>query len=329
MRKVEKEEEGSIIVTAPVLTPGKPDCDYQNGETPLTTEQVESIAKSFEQYGVIDEQHLYFDNERIVGEVLESYLLKSLQHYESTGGEELELPEGTWMMTSRVTCPHVIQKIKKGDYTGYSVTVLESEDADKIKVEKSRTLIKDFDKPVAFTVSIVTEPCVSDAKFCRIEGDKSMKEKIMNKFSQVLDLMGENMKKEPERELVSEKGEAPVEDEAKTDKPITQEDFDKFKEEVQGLILDLLKPEEESNISEGLPDKEEKAEKPEEEPKEPEKEEPKPEEKPEPKEEEEEEEEKPAKKSKQLKDKGETEPSIKSTPTIYEALGRDTLGRRI
>ena len=49
-----------VFVTAPVLVPGDRDCDFDNGELPLTAEKVRNIAYSFLEYGIIDKNHDYF-----------------------------------------------------------------------------------------------------------------------------------------------------------------------------------------------------------------------------------------------------------------------------
>ena len=50
-------DDGSILLTAPVLIPGARDCDYSKGEIPLTTEQVKVFKESYEQYGFVDHEH--------------------------------------------------------------------------------------------------------------------------------------------------------------------------------------------------------------------------------------------------------------------------------
>ena len=41
---IQKNNDGSINLTAPVLIPDAHDCDYHNGETPLTTQSQSDIS---------------------------------------------------------------------------------------------------------------------------------------------------------------------------------------------------------------------------------------------------------------------------------------------
>ena len=50
------------IVTAPVLIPDVPDCDYDNGETPLTTKQIQHLQASYKNYQIIDYDHQFCMN---------------------------------------------------------------------------------------------------------------------------------------------------------------------------------------------------------------------------------------------------------------------------
>ena len=40
---IQKQSDGTIQLTAPVLIPEAHDCDYDNGETPLTKSQVQAF----------------------------------------------------------------------------------------------------------------------------------------------------------------------------------------------------------------------------------------------------------------------------------------------
>ena len=55
--KIIQNSDGTVDLTAPVMIPGAKDCDYKNGEPPLTTEQIRQFAKSYEQYKFIDHEH--------------------------------------------------------------------------------------------------------------------------------------------------------------------------------------------------------------------------------------------------------------------------------
>ena len=46
MKFIKHLDDGTIYLTAPVLIPHARDCDYHNGETPLTEEQVKAFKNS-------------------------------------------------------------------------------------------------------------------------------------------------------------------------------------------------------------------------------------------------------------------------------------------
>ena len=50
-------KDNNLIVTAPVLVPGVPDCDFKNGEKPLTREKIKELEASFKDYSIIDRNH--------------------------------------------------------------------------------------------------------------------------------------------------------------------------------------------------------------------------------------------------------------------------------
>jgi hypothetical protein len=55
------------------------------------------------------------------GSVVESYVLEEEQKYESINGETHSYPAGTWMIKVRFEDDDVWQKVKSGEYTGYSI----------------------------------------------------------------------------------------------------------------------------------------------------------------------------------------------------------------
>ena len=72
---IEKNDNGTVTITAPVLVPGARDCDYTNGEPPLTREQIKEFAKSYEKYQFIDHEHGLTRNGNRIGEPVKSFLL--------------------------------------------------------------------------------------------------------------------------------------------------------------------------------------------------------------------------------------------------------------
>ena len=203
MTEITKNDDGSINITAPVMIPGAKDCDYKNGEPPLTTEQIQKFAKSYEQYQFVDHEHGLTRDGRRIGTPIHSFLLTEDTTLELLDGSLKSYPKGTWMLTSQLTDDKAIQTALDGGYTGYSVSVFTRERADQyleaLKSDKAAplpsacktinsggtSLIKDVPDPVVLSVSLVSRPCLHDSKLCKIDGDlmtdevKSMKTKIL------------------------------------------------------------------------------------------------------------------------------------------------------
>ena len=199
---IQKNEDGTIDLTAPVLIPGAKDCDYQHGEIPLTKEQVQEFAKSYEQYQFIDHEHGLTRNGQKIGVPVNSFLLTKDKSFQTIDGSKT-YPSGTWMMTSHLTDEVAIKNAMDGNYTGYSVSVFSKDRADAyleaLKHDKDAVmpvacktinsggtaLIKDINDPVVLSVSLVKSPCLHDSKFCELDGDimtdevQSFKSKIL------------------------------------------------------------------------------------------------------------------------------------------------------
>ena len=203
---INKLEDGSIELTAPVLIPGAKDCDYANGEEPLTTEQIQEFAKSYEQYQFIDHEHGLTRNGRKIGVPVNSFLLTHPTTLDTIDGSKT-YPSGTWMMTSMLTDEAAIKTALSGGYTGYSVSVFSQERADQyleaLKTDKDTplptacknissggtALIKDVPNPVVLSVSLVKSPCLHESKFCELNGD-IMTDEVKSMKSKILDAMG-------------------------------------------------------------------------------------------------------------------------------------------
>jgi len=175
-----------------------------------------------------------------------------------------EYPRGTWIISVEVAAFEAMKLYEQGVLTGLSITVKEKEHADTIinflndndipylpeevvDAEKGfykkpkRILMKDVINPVAFTVSLVKQPCVYGAKFCRnscliVNEEKlkenkilNLKEKIKSEINNIIDgldveeAMKEDIVEESEKEGIksteeSEKEEVDsVEEEAEKD----------------------------------------------------------------------------------------------------------------
>jgi hypothetical protein len=165
------------LITAPVLIPNYKDCDACRGEKELTTEEIKQISQEFmAKHQIVDKQHDYFETGQDVGNVVESWQLREPMTLKNVQGEEKEYPTGTWMATLHVTDNDTWDNVKKGVYTGFSLTALSKDIADKLATEKTiksmnkeRVLIKDLENPVGYTISIVESPCVYDATFCSVK----------------------------------------------------------------------------------------------------------------------------------------------------------------
>lgn len=202
---INKLEDGTVELTAPVMIPEAHDCDYENGETPLTKEQIQEFAKSYEKYQFIDHEHGLTRDGHKIGVPVNSFLLNHDTTMNTLDGSHT-YPSGTWMMTSHLTDEAAIQNALSGGYTGYSASVFTQSRADEyLAALKSNpllelpcsckdvssagnSLIKDVPDPVVLSVSLVRSPCLHDSKFCELDGD-IMTDEVSLK-SKILDAMG-------------------------------------------------------------------------------------------------------------------------------------------
>ena len=191
------------------MIPGAHDCDYKNGEPPLTTEQIRRFAQTYEQYKFIDHEHgLTRDGQRI-GEPTNSFLLTEDTTMNLIDGSMKSYPRGSWFVTSHITQPQAIETALGGGYTGYSASVFTRSRADEyleaLKSEPTtpmpcsckdvsssgNSLIKDVPDPVVLSVSLVRSPCLHDSKFCEVNGDiMENQEDVKSLKSKVLSAMG-------------------------------------------------------------------------------------------------------------------------------------------
>ena len=203
---IQKNDDGTINLTAPVMIPGAKDCDYSNGEPPLTKEQISQFAKSYERYQFIDHEHGLTRNGAKIGVPVDSFLLNNDTTFQTIDGSKT-YPSGTWMMTSQLTDEVAIKNAMDGKYTGYSVSVFNRERADaylealkhdhdtpmptacKTINSGGTALIKDITDPVVLSVSLVKSPCLHDSKFCELDGD-IMTDEVKSMKSKILDAMG-------------------------------------------------------------------------------------------------------------------------------------------
>ena len=201
MKFINTLDDGSILLTAPVLIPNARDCDYHNGETPLTESQVKAFKESYDKYGFVDHEHGLTKNGRKIGTPHNSIILDHDTTFTTIDGTTTSYPSGTWLLTTHITDDEAISEANKGYYTGYSPSILPRESADKylaaLKAGKEddcacknqissmgNSLIKDVPDPVVLSVSLTKQPCLHESKFCELsdnmEEELSLKSKILN-----------------------------------------------------------------------------------------------------------------------------------------------------
>lgn len=201
MKFIKHLDDGTIYLTAPVLIPHARDCDYHNGETPLTEEQVKAFKNSYDKYGFVDHEHGLTKDGRKIGEPSQSIILDHDTTFTTFDGTTTSYPSGTWLLTTHITDDEAISEAMKGYYTGYSPSILPRSSADKyLEALKSghgeecscknqissmgNSLIKDVPDPVVLSVSLTKQPCLHESKFCELsdnmEEELSLKSKILN-----------------------------------------------------------------------------------------------------------------------------------------------------
>ena len=200
---INKLDDGTINLTAPVLIPNAKDCDYHNGETPLTAPQIRAFKESYDKYGFVDHEHGLTRDGRKIGEPSTSILLDQDTTFTLYDGTTQTYPNGTWMLTTHITDEEAISEAMKGYYTGYSPSILPKASADKyLEALKSKgscscknissmgnSLIKDVPDPVVLSVSLTRQPCLHESKFCKLSDTMENQEEVSLK-SKILTAMG-------------------------------------------------------------------------------------------------------------------------------------------
>ena len=245
--------DGTIELTAPVLIPNAQDCDYHNGETPLTIEQVKAFKESYDKYGFVDHEHGLTRDGRKIGEPSESILLNQDTTFTLYDGTTKTYPMGTWLLTTHITDSEAITEAMKGYYTGYSPSILPRASADKyLEALKARgecscknvssmgnSLIKDVPDPVVLSVSLTRQPCLHESNFCEVN---DMENEEISLKSKILTAMGMT----EEAEVIALKSEV---SELKGQIEAMQKDFAEalksMQEEFTQTLTEALKPVEE------------------------------------------------------------------------------------
>ena len=208
MKTIKTLTDGTILLTAPVMIPNAKDCDFENGEEPLTEQQIREFAKSYEKYGFIDHEHGLTRDGNKIGVPVDSFLLTEDTTMTTMDGSLKSYPRGSWFVTSHITQPQAIELALGGGYTGYSASVFTKSRADEyleaLKSEPTtpmpcsckdvsssgNSLIRDVPDPVVLSVSLVKSPCLHDSKFCEVNKGEIMEEDVKSLKSKVLSAMG-------------------------------------------------------------------------------------------------------------------------------------------
>ena len=247
-------DDGTILLTAPVLIPGARDCDYAKGEIPLTEEQVRAFKESYDNYGFVDHEHGLTRDGRKIGEPHQSILLDHDTTFTLFDGTDKTYPTGTWLLTTHLTDDEAISEAMKGYYTGYSPSILPKASADKylaaLKAGKEcacknmvnssgNALIKDVPDGVVLSVSLTRQPCLHESKFCEIDN----MEEDMSLKSKILQAMGMS----EEAEVIALKSEV---SELKAEIEGLHEALKSMQEEFKQTLTEALTPVEEVEVAE-------------------------------------------------------------------------------
>ena len=254
---IQTNTDGTIHLTAPVLIPNAHDCDYHNGETPLTPEQIMAFKESYDKYGFVDHEHGLTRDGRKIGEPSNSIILDQDTTFTLMDGTPKTYPTGTWMLTTHITDETATVEAMKGYYTGYSPSILPRSSADKylaaLKTNSEcscknissmgNSLIKDVPDPVVLSVSLTRQPCLHESKFCEVN---NMEEEVSLK-SKILTAMGMT----EEAEVIALKGEiTDLKSEIESMKTNFSEALKSMQEEFKQTLTEALKPVEEEVVAE-------------------------------------------------------------------------------
>jgi len=179
------------IAYAAVLVPGEKDYDGEE----VTKERIEDACHEWmDAYQNLDLEHSLNN----VGRPIENYLTYSERVVKSLDGEELVLPEGTWIIGSKLD-EETFEAVEKGELVGYSIMgirraalkgkdmskALKSFKDDELKGALKKVLLKDLGPDwVPVSVAVTGSPAVPKSKWFAlkskeaVEENKSLGEKI-------------------------------------------------------------------------------------------------------------------------------------------------------
>jgi len=223
-----QKEKDHIFFTGSVLIPNEPDCDHKIGEKILSEEEVANISHEYMNYRILDKDHQYTETKKTIGTPVESWLLNSPVILENINHIQREYPKGTWMIKSKITDPESIEKVMNKT-VAYSVTAISKDTAETLKSHKNKTLIKDLNNPVAYTVSLVEFPCVDNSQKM---GETAIKKENENIINHLYKLIKDLIKSE--KKIMSTKNKESKQD--TSDKYVTKDHLKCFKNEIITLL---------------------------------------------------------------------------------------------
>lgn len=182
-------------ITGPFILPNTPDCDYKNGEQPLTPEKVQQLNDTYQDYAIVDYEHQFTIKSSPyfltpVGNLIQTWITTKETTFTDVNDQTITTPPGTMWGTVETDDENIIERVDDKILTAFSVSVAEREDAETVMREynniatksginyeaidrinkllsKKRVNISDIDDPVMFTVTLTGLPCVNKAMFCK------------------------------------------------------------------------------------------------------------------------------------------------------------------
>jgi len=182
------------IVEGAVLIPDEPDHD---GDV-ISKEKIEKVAHEWMlKYRNIDLQHSL----NSVALPIESYILREDKTVKSVEGDEMLLPEGTWMMSVKVEGKDTWDAVKRGELNGFSIMGVPKQEVNTVLKGKGdtialkRTTLRDIEDAgkdwIVPAVSIVDDPAVPKARFIALKQKQKEEESgFMDKVRSVLSSVG-------------------------------------------------------------------------------------------------------------------------------------------
>ena len=189
------------IVEGPVLIPNEPDHDNDV----VSKEKIENVAHEWMlKYRNIDLQHSL----NSVAYPVESYILREDKTVKSVEGDEMLLPQGTWMMSVKVEGKDTWDAVRRGELNGFSIMGVPKQEVNTVlkgkgdSIALKRTTLRDIEDAgkdwIVPAVSIVDDPAVPKARFIALKQKQKDEEAgFMEKVKSVLSSVGKEKTDEP------------------------------------------------------------------------------------------------------------------------------------